>query len=112
MLGIDGRPLSRWGCDGVICATPTGSTAYAFSVGGPVLWPGVEALLVVPISAHALFARPLVLAPTSTVAIAGLEAGAGGASTCDGRRYGPVAPHSRVEASRRQTPRPARPLPE
>ncbi|NUP02001.1 MAG: NAD kinase, partial [Nonomuraea sp.] len=60
---IDGRPLSRWGCDGVICATPTGSTAYAFSAGGPVVWPEVEALLLVPISAHALFARPLVVSP-------------------------------------------------
>ncbi len=66
---IDGHPLSRWGCDGVICATSTGSTAYAFSAGGPVVWPQVEALLVVPNSAHALFARPLVVAPTSTIAI-------------------------------------------
>ena len=60
---VDGRPLSRWGCDGVVMATPTGSTAYAFSAGGPVVWPEVEALLLVPISAHALFARPLVVAP-------------------------------------------------
>ena len=60
---IDGRPLSRWGCDGVVCATPTGSTAYAFSAGGPVVWPEVEALLMVPISAHALFAGPLVVSP-------------------------------------------------
>jgi NAD+ kinase len=56
-------PLSRWGCDGVVAATPTGSTAYAFSAGGPVVWPTVEALLVVPISAHALFSRPMVAAP-------------------------------------------------
>ena len=55
---IDGRPLSTWGCDGIVMATPTGSTAYAFSAGGPVVWPDVEALLLVPISAHALFARP------------------------------------------------------
>ncbi|MFC6345007.1 NAD kinase, partial [Nocardioides hankookensis] len=60
VVEIDGRPLSRWGCDGVVCATPTGSTAYNFSAGGPIVWPGVEALLMVPISAHALFARPLV----------------------------------------------------
>jgi len=39
---IDNRPLSRWGCDGLICSTPTGSTAYAFSAGGPVLWPEIE----------------------------------------------------------------------
>src|SRR5205085_4133075 len=56
VVEVDGRPLSRWGCDGVVAATPTGSTAYAFSGGGPVVWPAVEALLVVPISAHALFA--------------------------------------------------------
>src|SRR5690606_41611667 len=62
---IDGRPLSNWGCDGVVCATPTGSTAYAFSAGGPVVWPEVEAMLVVPISAHSLFARPLVVSPRS-----------------------------------------------
>ena len=66
---IDNRPLSRWGCDGVICATPTGSTAYSFAAGGPVLWPGVEALVVLPINAHALFARPMVVSPSSTVVI-------------------------------------------
>ena len=60
---IDGRPLSRWGCDGVVCATPTGSTAYAFSAGGPVVWPEVEALLMAPISAMPLFARPMVVSP-------------------------------------------------
>ena len=69
VVEIDGRPLSHWGCDGVVCATPTGSTAYAFSAGGPVVWPEVEAMLVVPISAHALFARPLVVSPRSVVAL-------------------------------------------
>src|SRR5690606_13973155 len=68
VLEIDGRPLSRWGCDGVVCATPTGSTAHAFSAGGPIVWPEVEALLVVPISAHALFARPVVVSPESVIA--------------------------------------------
>ena len=66
---IDDRPLSRWGCDGVICATPTGSTAYAFSAGGPVLWPEVEAIVVLPLAAHALFSRPMVISPASTVVI-------------------------------------------
>src|SRR5205814_65486 len=69
LVDVDGRPLSRYGCDGVVCATPTGSTAYAFSAGGPVVWPEVEALLLVPISAHALFSRALVTAPTSTITI-------------------------------------------
>jgi NAD+ kinase len=69
IIEVDGRPLSRWGCDGVVCATPTGSTAYAFSAGGPVVWPEVEALLMVPIAAHALFARPLVVSPDSVLAV-------------------------------------------
>ena len=67
---IDNRPLSRWGCDGIICATPTGSTAYAFSAGGPVLWPEVQALVLLPIAAHALFAKPMVIAPSSTIGVA------------------------------------------
>lgn len=66
---IDDRPLSRWGCDGVICATPTGSTAYAFSAGGPVLWPEVEAIVVLPLAAHALFSRPMVISPNSSIVI-------------------------------------------
>src|SRR5215469_8650335 len=68
VIEVDGRPLSRWGCDGVVFATPTGSTAYAFSAGGPVVWPEVEALLMVPISAHALFAAPMVVSPESVLA--------------------------------------------
>jgi len=68
-LEIDGRPVSRWGCDGLICSTPTGSTAYAFSAGGPVVWPGVDALVVLPISAHALFSRPLVISPQSDIVV-------------------------------------------
>lgn len=71
-LEIDHRPISRWGCDGLICSTPTGSTAYAFSAGGPVVWPEVDALVVLPISAHALFSRPLVISPTSVIAV-GIE---------------------------------------
>lgn len=66
---IDGRPLSRWGCDGVICATPTGSTAYAFSAGGPVIWPSVSAFLLLPLAAHALFAKPMVISPKSEIGI-------------------------------------------
>lgn len=66
---IDDRPLSRWGCDGVICATPTGSTAYAFSAGGPVVWPEVEAIIVLPLAAHALFSRPMVISPESSIVI-------------------------------------------
>ncbi|GAA1717602.1 NAD kinase [Propioniferax innocua] len=88
LVSIDDRPLSRWGCDGVLISTPTGSTAYAFSAGGPVVWPGVEALLVVPLSAHALFARPMVMGPQSTIAVEVVRdpADLDGIVWCDGRR--------------------------
>lgn len=102
---IDGRPLSTWGCDGVVMATPTGSTAYAFSAGGPVVWPGVEAMLVVPISAHALFARPLVVAPTSDLAVELVPGSEGhGVLWCDGRRAVDLPPGTRVEVSRSTEP--------
>lgn len=102
---IDGRPLSTWGCDGVVMATPTGSTAYAFSAGGPVVWPGVEAMLVVPISAHALFARPLVVAPTSDLAVELVPGTEGhGVLWCDGRRAVDLPPGSRIEVSRSAEP--------
>jgi NAD+ kinase len=99
-LEIDGRPLTSFGCDGVVCASPTGSTAYAFSSGGPVVWPEVQALLVVPTSAHALFARPLVISPDSTVAITVDDGLHGGVLGCDGRRTTPVPPGARVEVRR------------
>jgi NAD+ kinase len=104
MVSIDGRPLSRWGCDGVVCATPTGSTAYAFSAGGPVVWPEVEALLVVPISAHALFARPLVTAPTSTIIIEVLSDGVPAVVSCDGQRVVHMPPGSRAVVRRGSEP--------
>jgi len=104
LVEVDERPLSRWGCDGVVAATPTGSTAYAFSAGGPVVWPEVEALLVVPISAHALFARPLVVAPTSRVAFELLPSKTGGVLWCDGRRLVELPARARVEITRHATP--------
>ena len=69
MVQVDRRPLSRWGCDGLIAATPTGSTAYAFSAGGPILWPNLDAVVLLPISAHALFARPMVISPQSEIVV-------------------------------------------
>jgi NAD+ kinase len=68
-VSVDQRPLSLWNCDGVLCATPTGSTAYAFSAGGPVVWPDVDALVLLPLAAHALFAKPMVLSPRSEISI-------------------------------------------
>lgn len=99
VVEIDGRPLTTWGCDGVVMATPTGSTAYAFSAGGPVMWPDLSALLVVPIAAHALFARPLVLGPNAHLAIELLPSSPShGVLSCDGRRSIELPPGSRVEA--------------
>ncbi|KAA9393025.1 NAD kinase [Kocuria coralli] len=98
---IDRRPISSFGCDGVILATPTGSTAYAFSAGGPVVWPEVEALLMVPLSAHALFSRPMVVAPTSMMAVEVLtRTDARGVLWCDGRRTVDLPPGSRIEVTR------------
>ena len=105
IVEVDGRPLSRWGCDGVVCATPTGSTAYAFSAGGPVVWPEVSAMLVVPLSAHALFARPLVVSPSSVVAFE-LGEFSDVVLSADGRRLVDVRGSSRIEV--RQDPRPVR----
>ena len=110
VIEVDGRPLSRWGCDGVVFATPTGSTAYAFSAGGPVVWPEVEALLLVPISAHALFAGPMVVSPRSVLAaeVIGVAGGqsetAGAVLWCDGRRKVELPPGSRVEVKRGSKP--------
>ncbi len=100
VLLVDGRPLTSFGCDGVLCATPTGSTAYAFSSGGPVVWPEVEALLVVPNSAHALFAKPLVTAPDSVISVQLADSGHDAVLFCDGRRTIPVPPGARVEVRR------------
>jgi NAD+ kinase len=122
VIEVDGRPLSRWGCDGVVCATPTGSTAYAFSAGGPVVWPELEALLMVPLAAHALFARPLVVSPRSVLAVElvreGGEADGHDSSGhgpgvleseravlwCDGRRRYDLPPGARVEVRRGELP--------
>ena len=105
VVEVDGRPLSRWGCDGVVCATPTGSTAYNFSAGGPVVWPEVEALLMVPLSAHALFARPMVVAPTSVLAVEVLSNNEGsGVLWCDGRRTVDLPPGARIEVRRGERP--------
>jgi NAD+ kinase len=101
VVEVDSRPLSSFGCDGIVMATPTGSTAYAFSAGGPVVWPSVEALLLVPLSAHALFARPMVISPNSLLAVEVLRRSSGhGVLWCDGRRTRELPPGARVEVRR------------
>lgn len=107
VVEVDRRPLSSFGCDGVLVSTPTGSTAYAFSAGGPVVWPDVDALLVVPLSAHSLFARPLVLGSNTHLAFEVLKRSPGnGVLWCDGRRTFDLGPGARVEVkqSEQQVP--------
>ena len=104
VMEVDGRPISSFGCDGVVMATPTGSTAYAFSAGGPVVWPEVEAILLVPISAHALFSRPLVTAPTSTLSITVDPFTSLAVLNCDGRRVWDLPPGARVTVRRGHQP--------
>lgn len=98
LVSVDDHRLSRWGCDGVLVSTPTGSTAYAFSAGGPVVWPDVQAKLLVPLSAHALFNRPMVLSPTSTVQL-DLAEDASAVIWCDGRRTVNVNPGEMVRVT-------------
>ncbi len=106
VLGVDSRPVSAFGCDGVILATPTGSTAYSFSAGGPIVWPEVEALLLVPISAHALFTEPLVVNPNSRlgVEISSSNPDFSAVMWCDGRRALELPAGARIEAKRSESP--------
>ena len=105
VVEVDGRPLSSFGCDGVVMATSTGSTAHAFSAGGPVVWPDVDAMLLVPVSAHALFARPLVVGPSSVLAVEILHRSPSeGVLTCDGRRKADLPVGTRIEVRRGATP--------
>ena len=105
VVEIDKRPLSSFGCDGIVMSTPTGSTAYSFSAGGPIVWPSVEALMLVPLSAHALFARPLVINPNSLLAVEVMQRSAGsGVLWCDGRRSYEMPPGARVEVRRSDIP--------
>ncbi len=104
VVEIDGRPVSSFGCDGVLVSTPTGSTAYAFSAGGPVLWPDLEAILVVPNNAHALFARPMVTSPAAVIAIEIDADGHDALVFCDGRREMLLPAGGRLEVTRSSTP--------
>jgi NAD+ kinase len=104
LIEVDGRPVSAFGCDGVLCATPTGSTAYAFSAGGPIIWPDVQALLVVPSNAHAMFARPLVVSRDSVITVGIDPDGSSAVLTCDGTRPIDLPPGARVRVTCGKTP--------
>jgi len=70
---VDGSPLNTYWADGLIMATPTGSTAYSLSTGGPIIAPGVEAVILTPIAPHTLTVRPIVLPADSTITCRVLE---------------------------------------
>lgn len=104
-LEVDGRPLSTFGCDGIIVATSTGSTAHAFSAGGPIVWPDVDGMILVPVAPHALFARPLVVGPSSVLALEVVaRSPAHGVLISDGRRRVDLPIGSRVEVRRSDVP--------
>ncbi len=104
VVAIDGRPVSAFGCDGVLVSSPTGSTAYAFSAGGPVVWPDLEAIIVVPNNAHALFARPMVTSPNAVITVDVGRDNADAVVLCDGRREAVVPAGARVQVTKCQTP--------
>ncbi len=105
MVAIDGRPVSAFGCDGVLVSSPTGSTAYAFSSGGPVVWPDLEAIIVVPNNAHALFARPMVTNPNAVITVDVDTDNPESVVVCDGRREAVVPAGARLQVTKCRTPR-------
>ncbi|MGI9125648.1 MAG: NAD kinase [Mycobacterium sp.] len=104
MVTIDERPVSAFGCDGVLVSSPTGSTAYAFSAGGPVVWPDLEAIIVVPNNAHALFARPMVTNPNAVITVDVGPDNPDAVVVCDGRRESVVPAGGRLQVTKCRTP--------
>lgn len=95
---IDGRFVNTQRSDGLIVATPTGSTAYALSGGGPILHPTLDAIVMVPVCPHTLSQRPLVIDGNSEVEIVISESGHGSAQvTCDGQINLGLMPRDRVK---------------
>lgn len=98
---LDGEHLTNMGSDGVIVCTPTGSTAYNLAAGGPILQPGVDAMVLTPICAHALTFRPLVVEANKTVTVRP-EAETG--VVIDGQAPAGLSAGDSVEVSRHGSP--------
>ncbi len=75
-VSIDGEDLGPYSADGIVVASPTGSTAYSLSAGGPIVAPGVEAMIVTPVCAHTLAVRPVVVPPDATICVEPVSPGA------------------------------------
>ena len=89
---VSGRLFASYSADGVIVATPTGSTAYSFSAGGPVLSPQLDALVFTPVAAHMAFNRSLVLAADEPVSVRVLERSGRVAVSVEGQLRGVLDP--------------------
>lgn len=99
-LAIDGRTVTVYRADGLIVATPTGSTAYSLSAGGPIIHPEIDALLIAPICPHTLSMRPLVVPSTARIEMTLVGGGAEVFLTLDGQVGHPLRPGDRVRVRR------------
>jgi NAD+ kinase len=97
---VNGEEIAAYAADGIVIATPTGSTAYSLSAGGPVLVPGHDSIVVTPISAHSLTIRPLVLGPRETVVIHADDAQSDRLVTVDGQEWAPLGPLEPLSVSK------------
>lgn len=86
-LKIDDKPVCDYLADGIIISTPTGSTAYGLSAGGPVLFPSLNAFVIVPICPHTLAARPLVIPDNEIITITSCESDKKYVISADGQEY-------------------------
>jgi NAD+ kinase len=96
---VDGHPFVRYAADAVIVATATGSTAYSFSAGGPIISPTVEGFLVVPAAAHSTFNRAIVLAADEVVTLELLPSSGVVAVEVDGQISGDLGPGDRLQVT-------------
>ena len=103
VLEIDGRPLSRWGCDGVVCATPTGSTAYNLSAGGPIVYPSMNAVVLTPICPFTLTNRPIVVPDRAEIAIRLADNAEGVILSLDGQNGYPMEAGDGVRIRKSET---------
>jgi len=103
-VSVGGEPFARYAADGIIVATPTGSTAYTLSVGGPIVSPAVEAILVTPLAPHGLFNRTLTIAASDVLTIDVLEESAPVVVERDGTREREVTPGASITVRRSDAP--------
>ena len=96
-VSVDGQPAGQFDADGVIVTTPTGSTGYSLSLGGPIVHPDVRALVYMPLNPHSLFNRPIVLPEQSRIVIRLPRAAA--ILTCDGQQNAQLQPEAEVQVA-------------